>query len=398
MSNNYFCDDCRRSKLYHVDRWVTEIMDSILPPLKLSKKVQAIFDACIEKVFVVTHLATLRTDFTLTDVPFQSWYFIEELKKRGAVTEALWPVFGSINHFKVTVKGKVFRFQGLPIADFLSKYNTMLLSDKAATRHHAQKGGFPIPQGHLFSFWQQTKALNFGLNIGFPLVVKPARGSLSRHVSVDIRDEAGLKTAIRQAVSYAPSFIVERFVVNTSVYRVTVIDFDFVVCVKRVPANVVGDGVSTIRMLIDAKNRDPRRGESHERWCTLYKIIENTTTTLLLAEKKYTHETIPQKGEVVYLQKDPFLKLGGDLVEVTPFVHPDNVKLFRDVARFFDTRVTGIDFLAQDTGVSWREQSCAILELNSVPGIDVHHVTSSGEPTNPAKALADMFFKYYVRG
>jgi len=58
--------------------------------------------------------------------------------------------------------------------------------------------------------------------------------------------------------------------------------------------------------------------------------------------------------------------------------------------------LTGIDFLAQDIAVSWKEQPCAILELNSVPCIEVHHFPSSGAPTNPAKALADMFFKHYL--
>ncbi|MBI2577525.1 MAG: hypothetical protein HYV77_01635 [Candidatus Wildermuthbacteria bacterium] len=105
---------------------------------------------------------------------------------------------------------------------------------------------------------------------------------------------------------------------------------------------------------------------------------------------------IPKNREIIYLQKDPFLKLGGDLVEVTPSIHRDNLKLFRDLARFFDIRITGIDFLAHDIGMSWKNQPCAVLELNSMPCIELHHFPSSGAPTNPAKALADMFFKYYL--
>lgn len=119
-------------------------------------------------------------------------------------------------------------------------------------------------------------------------------------------------------------------------------------------------------------------------------------TKTLLREKGYSIDSIPKKGEIVYLQRDPFLKLGGDLVELTPTVHPENVKLFKDLARHFDIRITGIDFLAEDISKSWREQSCAILELNSLPCIELHHFPYSGTPTNPARALADMFTKYYL--
>ena len=159
---------------------------------------------------------------------------------------------------------------------------------------------------------------------------------------------------------------------------------------------MIGDGISTIRELIDEKNSNPRRGESRQKQFTLYWIKENETTKALLAEKKYNYKTIPPKGEIVYLQKDPFLKLGGDLIEITPIVHQDNLKLFSDLARFFDIRLTGIDFLAGDIAKSWKDQPCAILELNGAPCVELHHFPSSGVPTNPAGALADMFFKYYL--
>jgi len=219
---------------------------------------------------------------------------------------------------------------------------------------------------------------------------------VSRHVTTNIQNKIQLEKAIRHAIAYSPAFIVEKFIPNTSVFRATVIDFNFVACVRQVAANVIGDGVSTIRALIDKKNLDPRRGEPRQKQFTLYKIVENETTQVLLAAKGYNYETVPAKEETVFLQNDPFLKLGGDLVEVTPQVHEDNLKLFRELARFFDIRITGIDFLAANIAAPWESQACAVLELNSAPCIELHHFPSSGTPTDPAKALADMFFKYYL--
>ena len=96
------------------------------------------------------------------------------------------------------------------------------------------------------------------------------------------------------------------------------------------------------------------------------------------------------------MQKDPFLKLGGDLVEETPKVHPDNIQLFRNIAKFFDIRVVGIDFLIKDVAHSWKNQECAVLELNSLPCIELHHFPSSGKPQNVADAIVSLFFKYYI--
>ena len=122
----------------------------------------------------------------------------------------------------------------------------------------------------------------------------------------------------------------------------------------------------------------------HQKEFTLYRIVENETSNF---------SAIPRKGEIVYLQKDPFLKLGGDLIEVTPQIHPDNSQLFREIAKFFDIRVVGIDFLAQDISNSWKNQPCAVLELNSAPCIELHHFPSSGTPQNVARAVVDLFLK-----
>jgi cyanophycin synthetase len=318
------------------------------------------------------------------------------MKKRGAVCRVLHSFAGFTNHIKVDIHGKTFRFDGFPTAEFASKYDSRITDDKALAKEHCRTGGFPIALGESFWFWQKGKAIKFGRELGFPLVVKPRGGSVSRHVTTNIVTTDQLKKAIRHAIVYSSSFIIEKFIPNTRVIRATVIDFDFVACVKQVPANIVGDGVRTIRTLIDLKNLDPRRGEPHQNQFVLNKIIQNDVTDALLTEKGYGMDSVPRKGEIVYLQRDPFLKLGGDLIELTPTVHPDNIKLFKDLARHFDIRITGIDFLAEDISRSWKDQSCAILELNSLPCIELHHFPSRGTPTNPAGALADMFTKYYL--
>jgi len=386
--------------IYHLKTWLDGIGTCFFPPLPknfLFEKLSKFIDIFAENFFIGLRLGSLRDDFTSADIQLRSTCFIDEAKKRGVKFKAFHGPFGYTNHFQAKVGERIFRFESLPIADFANKYASNLADDKEQTKQHLKKGKFPIADGKAFWFWQKNKAIKFGINqLGFPLVIKPRNGSVSRHVTTNIQDVKNLKYAIDNAVVYSPAFVVEKFIPNTSVYRATVIDFNFVACVKQVPANVIGDGISTIRDLIDKKNNDFHRGEPQQKEFTLYKIVENETTKKLLLEKGYALSMIPKKYEIVYLQKDPFLKLGGDLVEETPKVHPDNSQLFRDIAKFFDIHVVGIDFLAQDISYSWKNQRCAILELNSAPCIELHHFPSFGKPQNVAGALVDLFFKYYL--
>ena len=392
-----FCKDCGMPSVYHVETWFDELMHRFLPSIRLSRTVEHFFDVLLEKFFTFSRLAVLRDGFTRSDIQLRSSCFVEELRKRGATVWALRGPFGYTNHFLAEINGKVVRFESLPTADFASACNTCLVDDKAKTKLCLQEGNFPVAEGKSFWFWQKKRAIEFGIQeLGFPLVVKPRGGSIARHVTTSIRNKEALRKAIDKAVAYSPAFIIERFIANSFVYRATVVDFDYVACVKQVPANVVGDGISTIRVLIDRKNNELGRGESHQKEYTLYTIIENETTAKLLSEKGYTIQSVPQKGEIVFLQYDPFLKLGGDLVEVTAEVHLDNLALFKQVARYFDIRVVGIDFLAHNISRSWQEQQCAILELNSATCIELHHFPYSGQPQNVAAALVKLFFKYYL--
>lgn len=394
------CPDCGLSSIYHFQTWLDELINYFTPPLLLKilpRKFQDFFDVLLEKIFIFLKLVSLKENFNYFDIQPRSSCFIEEARKYGIKFRVFYGPFGYTDYFQAKLKDKIFRFNSLPVVDFLNKYPSQIIDDKKIVKEYLKKGNFPVSGGRAFWFWQKKKAVGYGAKkLGFPLVIKPRNGSVSRHVTTDIRNSQQLKQAIKKAVGYSPSFIVEKFLPNSFVFRATVIDFDFTACVKQIPANVVGDGSRTIRQLIDIKNKDPRRGEPFQKGYVLYKITENEITEDLLKNKGRNFFSIPQKGEMVYLQKDPFLKLGGDLIEMTDYLHPDNLQLFRDIARFFDVRVVGIDFLAQDGSLSWKNQTCAVLELNSAPCIEMHHFPSSGKPQNVAGALVNLVFRYYL--
>jgi len=368
----------------------------MLPVFNPPRRIEDFSDYFLEKLFVALGLFRPRKDFAVADIPQRVFLFLKEMEKRGAAGYAFKTPWGWADFYKVVVGKKTFRFQGLPTAPFESKYPSRLSDDKWLAKQHLKRSGFPVAEAQAFWFWQKKKALDFGQKLGFPLVVKPRAGSLSRHVSTDVRNLNDLKKAVDWSLVYSPAFIVEKYLAETFVFRATVVDFDFIAVHQGLPANVVGDGISSITKLIEIKNADPRRGPADQKQFSFHPIVVDKTTEELLNQKGYGLESILRKDELIYLQKDSFLRLGGDIIETTAETHPENQKLFSDVARHFDIRFVGIDFLAQDISLPWREQACAVLELNSLPAFESHHFPVSGQPQNVASALAELFFKYYV--
>jgi len=391
------CEDCGLAASHHVLTWLDELTGRLLPHIALSWQVEATLDALLEKCFTTMRLATLRDDFALVDIPLRTACFIEEARQRGVKFRALYGPWGPTNFFRAEVNGRIFRFEGLPIASFRSGYGASRLDDKARTKAHLRKGGFPVADGRSFWFFQKRQAMAYARHrLGFPVVVKPRSGSVSRHVTTDIHDGGTLERAIGHAIRYSPAFLIERFIPEAFVHRATVVDFTFVAAVTQLAAHVIGDGRSTIAGLIGQKNADPRRWDPRQHGFLYAKIAVNEMTQKLLTSRGYALTSVPKAGQRVYLERDPFLKLGGDLIEVTPDMHPENVKLFQAIARWFDVPIVGIDFLARDISRPWHEQPSAVLELNSLPCIEMHHFPIAGRPQNVARAVVELFFKYYV--
>ncbi len=128
--------------------------------------------------------------------------------------------------------------------------------------------------------WAGTpeKAVAAAEMIGYPVVVKPNRGSMGQGVSVGVTDAAGVRAAFDLA---APGGIplVQNYIPGDD-HRMLVINGELIGVVKRVPAQVVGDGVSSVEALVEVANRDPRRGPGHRRALTFLALDERAERML----------------------------------------------------------------------------------------------------------------------
>lgn len=221
------------------------------------------------------------------------------------------------------------------------------------------------------------------------MVVKPYNGSLSHHVTYPINSEQELLQGINISKQYIPAFIVEKYI-EGNLFRASVVGKSQVFVCQKEKANIVGDGSSTIKELIDLKNTHINRGDTEQVNFTLHKIPLNNTLISNLEKQGLNLETILPKYKKIYLQDKYVLSHGCDIINCDKFVHPKNQDMFIQVAHVLQSDLIGIDFICSDIGKPYDEQETAILEVNSLPYIDMHQYPSHGNSEPVAEVVWDI--------
>ncbi|MCG0275052.1 MAG: cyanophycin synthetase [Thermosediminibacteraceae bacterium] len=259
--------------------------------------------------------------------------------------------------------------------------------DKTLTKKMLSLAGIPVPEGTVV--YTEEEAIRAAEELEYPVVVKPVDGNQGMGVSLNLKNAEEVAEAFRIASEYSPRVLVERYIRGRH-YRLLVVGKRFVCAAERIPAHVVGDGVHSIRELIEKVNSDPMRGEKHEKPLTKIKI--DPIVMRVLARQGYTLDTVPKRGEIVFLRENCNLSTGGTAVDVTDLVCPENKLLAERAAAMVGLDVAGIDITTEDISKPLVESGGAVIEVNAAPGIRMHLYPSAGEPRPAAKAIVDMLF------
>lgn len=259
--------------------------------------------------------------------------------------------------------------------------------NKELTKKMLEDAAIPVPSGSLVV---DEEGLDLAIRkIGYPIVIKPLDGNHGKGASINVNDFETAVVGLTHAQQYSRKVIVEKYITGFD-FRVLVINHKMVAAARRVPAHVVGDGELNIQQLIDKENTDPRRGYGHEN--VLTEIDVDKDTNELLEKLNYTLETIPHKGEIVYLKSTANLSTGGTSIDVTDMIHPENIQMAERVSRIIGLDVCGIDIMAENLTQPLKESGGAILEVNAAPGFRMHLAPSEGLPRNVAAPVVDMLY------
>ncbi|MFL5573598.1 MAG: cyanophycin synthetase [Gemmatimonadaceae bacterium] len=307
---------------------------------------------------------------------------VEEAKRRGI------PVRRLNNYSLVQLGlGKNLRRIQATLSDYTSAIAVEIAQDKDDTKRVLGNIGLPVPKGDVARSFE--RAVEIADEIGYPVILKPLDANQGRGISGQIDNEHVLHEAWNEAREFGDRIVIEQYAEGRD-HRVLVINGKVVACAERIPARVTGDGSSTIAQLIERENRDPRRGVGHTK--TLTKLPADERTTCFLRKQELTLESVPQKGQVVYLRGTANLSTGGTAVDRTDEMHPDNITACEMAAGIIGLDIAGIDLLTPDICVPFRENGAVIIEVNAGPGIRMHTHPTEGTPRNVGAPIIDMLY------
>jgi len=261
--------------------------------------------------------------------------------------------------------------------------------DKDLTKSLLSSCGVPVPEGREVDSPEDAWAA--AEDIGLPVVVKPVDGNHGRGVFIDLKSREEVEKAYSVAINEGSGVLVERSIPGTE-HRLLVIGGKLVAANRGDMINVMGDGKSTVRELIDLQiNCDPRRGPTENHPLSIIRI--DTAARIELERQGLTGDDVPAAGREVLIQRN-----ANHEFDCTDEVHPETAHLVSLAARIVGLDIAGIDLVAEDISQPLDAQGGAIVEVNAGPSLLMHLKPGVGKPRPVGKAIVDHLFPKNASG
>jgi cyanophycin synthetase len=328
---------------------------------------------------IVKKLLSLKTQNMLGAT---SAYILEEARKRGIPFSR----FNSTSLFLLGYGNKQKKLR-TAVSNATSGLGIEIAGNKEETRQMLLRANIPVPQGIIVYSEQELRERMREFRL--PVVVKPLDGNQGRGVTTHINTVEKAVFGFETARKISDAVIMEEHIQGDD-YRLLVVNYKLIAAARRIPAQVKGDGRSSIRSLIQAENDNPERGDSAEH--VLAKIKVDASTFKILSEKGYSLDTVPAEGEVLILKETANISAGGTAEDVTDQVHSETRFMAERIARLFELDICGIDAMTTDITQPLTRDRGAVIEVNAGPGIRMHSNPQKGKSRNVAAAILDMLF------
>ncbi|MEI7455149.1 MAG: cyanophycin synthetase [Nitrosomonadales bacterium] len=272
--------------------------------------------------------------------------------------------------------------------DLSSAIGEAIAQDKELTKKLLEAAGVPVPQGRPVADVEDAWAAM--CEIAGPVVVKPLDGNQGKGVTVNIVTREHLEIAYAAAAKISSEVLLERFIPGSD-FRMLVVGDQLVAAARREPPMVIGDGVHSVRELVDQVNSDPRRGDGHA--TSLTKMRIDSIALARLEVQGLTVDSIPDKGRYVILRNNANLSTGGTATDVTDDVHPDMAASAVAAAQMVGLDICGVDVVCDSVLRPLDEQGGGVVEVNAAPGLRMHLQPSFGKGRAVGDAIVSMMFE-----
>jgi GNAT-family acetyltransferase (TIGR03103 family) len=295
---------------------------------------------------------------------------VDEARRRGIQVEITDAEGG---FFRLSQGGRAVHCRE-SLSELTSGVAMSICDDKAVTRRVVEAAGIAVPEQMVAG--EDREELARFLERHGKVVVKPARGEQGRGVAVGLSSMEEIDAAVTAAGEVCDRVLVEACFEGEDL-RLVVIDFKLVAAAVRRPPQIVADGLSDIRTLIEAQSRRRAAATGGES-----RIPIDAETERCLSALGYDLASVPGAGQEIVVRKAANLHTGGSIHDVTGIVHPKLVDAACRAARAIDIPVVGIDLMVRKP----TEPDYVFIEANERPGLANH------EPQPTAERFVDLLF------
>lgn len=259
----------------------------------------------------------------------------------------------------------------------------IITDDKYIAKQIMKENGLNVPKAILLKKSMDKNDIEFILQPFFDskLVVKPRNTNYG--IGITVFSQNASKEQILKAIEYAFKFddnvLIEEYIKGME-YRFLVIDGKCLsICHRRV-ASVVGDGKSTIKQLIEEKNKEPW----HYLTATPVKMDEPVVEFLKL--QGYDFETVLPKDKRVFLRTNSNCSTGGESIDMTDKIPDYFKKVAEKAAKAFNAKICGVDIIIDD----FNKKDYAIIEINDNPGYSINEWPYEGRGQKIGIAILEL--------
>ena len=370
------------------------VEEMILHPEK--RIVQQILNETDKKGFIPFHLEKAKGYLEqsrqntynfkgLEDMELSTQLLLREAVRRGVAFDIL----DRSENFIRLMRDENIQYVRQATKTSLDNYASILaMENKIITKQILREHGIRAPKGLDYGDRESAKA-DFNYFKGKAVVIKPKSTNFGLGITIiKINTESTIfERAVDIAFDCDSSILIEEFI-DGKEFRIFVMNDEVVGILHRVPANVTGDGIQSVRDLVIEKNKDPLRGKGYH--TPLEKIQLGEAESMFLKAQGKDFDYVPKENEKVFLRENSNISTGGDSIDFTDDI-PDSYKeIAVQAAKALGVKITGLDMIIPDYNQEATNENYAIIELNFNPAIHIHCHPYKGKNRKLNEKLLDI--------
>ncbi|MBU9722717.1 MULTISPECIES: acylphosphatase [Bacillaceae] len=270
--------------------------------------------------------------------------------------------------------------------DLTSEEANFISENKDVTKEYLSTAKVPVPEGKRFApTTENVEIINYAATLGYPVVIKPRSEKTGKGVFANISNERSFKEIllhVRNELNYK-DVIVEKHIKGEE-YRILMIKGEILGAVNRVPANIIGDGVSSVEELITQKNDSKKKNPNLSK-----NLIDIDKEVLKLIEDEgYELNSILDKGKRLFLRNKSNISMGGDPIDVTEKLTPE----IKEIAIKAFNAIPNLAFCGLDMIISPSGNTGTVIEINTKPALGPHVFPVDGYARDVISPIVDYYF------